>query len=275
MIRPDCPMARDESKPRRGRQSLSPEFCQAPACQKRAVKYRKLCHGCLNKKNNATILRRCSVEGCVNKSTSNRAIFCAKHSTRLRRTGKLSIDNEPTDRCKHCWVKIPIGRSSYCSTRCQSRHKRRVDESPWICPVCQRQAIGKRLDAKYCSTKCTSRANKLISKYGITPEIYNAMRRASGGKCDICRKEQCLVVDHSHAEGKARGLICRACNLLLGTAFDNIQLLLNAASYLENSSRRYEDFLAMARPLYTDKDDTADTCHVAVTTQQRREARVG
>lgn len=40
-------------------------------------------------------------------------------------------------------------------------------------------------------------------------------------------------IDHDHATGKARGLLCTKCNLLLGLALESPVTLRSAASYLE------------------------------------------
>ena len=52
----------------------------------------------------------------------------------------------------------------------------------------------------------------LRQKYDMTIEEYNAMVAEQGGKCKICNTETKLVVDHNHATGKVRGLLCKQCN---------------------------------------------------------------
>jgi hypothetical protein len=42
-------------------------------------------------------------------------------------------------------------------------------------------------------------------------------------------------VDHDHATRKFRGLICSACNKILGIAKDSEETLLNASAYLKRS----------------------------------------
>lgn len=70
--------------------------------------------------------------------------------------------------------------------------------------------------------------------YGLTPEQYDEMLAAQGGKCAICRSEfdGTPHVDHDHATGKVRGLLCNGCNRCLGFANDNQQTLERAAAYL-------------------------------------------
>lgn len=85
------------------------------------------------------------------------------------------------------------------------------------------------------------RNRKLKAKYGITINDYNRMFVLQGGKCWICQKlgkldgrgrKGRLHVDHDHATGKVRGLLCYACNGLLGLAGDNPEVLARAQEYL-------------------------------------------
>jgi hypothetical protein len=82
------------------------------------------------------------------------------------------------------------------------------------------------------------KANQLRIKFGITLEQYNELFTAQNGGCAICRangpelKRQ-LSVDHCHATGKIRGLLCDTCNVGLGYFKDNQNLLAKAIAYLE------------------------------------------
>lgn len=63
----------------------------------------------------------------------------------------------------------------------------------------------------------------LKSKYGITQDDWDAMYVAQGGACAICRvpgrtgKSKKLSVDHCHATGRVRGLLCSICNSAIGS----------------------------------------------------------
>lgn len=56
--------------------------------------------------------------------------------------------------------------------------------------------------------------------------------------CDLCQGEAAaLEVDHCHASDRIRGHLCRRCNFLLGVAGDSLELLAQAAAYLQNPPR--------------------------------------
>lgn len=75
-------------------------------------------------------------------------------------------------------------------------------------------------------------------KFGLTLEQAIHLLKATGGVCRICKrkitKARFFAFDHDHRTGRLRGVICTKCNLLLGSADDTIEILRNAADYLQN-----------------------------------------
>lgn len=85
--------------------------------------------------------------------------------------------------------------------------------------------------------KRLSRKDRTLRRqYGITLEQYDTKVKMQGGKCAICNLDpgrHPLHVDHDHATGKVRDLLCPKCNVLLGLATERVALLRAAADYLE------------------------------------------
>lgn len=72
--------------------------------------------------------------------------------------------------------------------------------------------------------------------YGITIEQYEEMLTNQKGGCAICGEKnkngKYLFVDHDHATGKVRGLLCVRCNFLVGSSRESIGLLEKALDYI-------------------------------------------
>lgn len=84
--------------------------------------------------------------------------------------------------------------------------------------------------------RATSRKNKLKG-YGLTPTEFETMLIEQRGACLICLTQmKSPVVDHDHATGAVRGLLCHKCNSALGLLRDCSEVLQRAAQYLTRSS---------------------------------------
>jgi hypothetical protein len=82
---------------------------------------------------------------------------------------------------------------------------------------------------------------RAVARYGITLEQYEKMLADQGNACAVCGEPESdiqngklrpLCVDHDHATGKIRGLLCNDCNRGLGFLGDNADRLEKAAYYL-------------------------------------------
>lgn len=81
-----------------------------------------------------------------------------------------------------------------------------------------------------------TKLSQIKSRYGITQKDVKNIIQIQGGKCPICKKsfsETVGCIDHDHKTKKVRGVIHRKCNLLIGYANEDINILQNAISYLE------------------------------------------
>lgn len=74
-----------------------------------------------------------------------------------------------------------------------------------------------------------------MKQYGMTLEEYDVRFQQQKGLCAICQQpdDKMLSVDHCHRSGNVRQLLCRRCNLVLGSVNDDVALLYQLISYLE------------------------------------------
>lgn len=76
-----------------------------------------------------------------------------------------------------------------------------------------------------------------VRKYGLTMAQYEAMRKACDYSCEICGTRETadhqLHIDHCHATGRVRGLLCPQCNQGLGNFKDNVDAMATAIAYLK------------------------------------------
>lgn len=84
---------------------------------------------------------------------------------------------------------------------------------------------------------------ELRKLYGISISDYEMILILQDGGCAICRATHAgrrnsgkwLHVDHDHATGQVRGLLCNACNVALGAMRDDEMRLEAAAEYLRQT----------------------------------------
>jgi hypothetical protein len=82
---------------------------------------------------------------------------------------------------------------------------------------------------------------RLVKVYGIDMAWFSSQYSKQGGACAICK---CAIdaiptrythVDHDHATGVVRGILCQACNKGLGLFHDSSDALIRASEYLKAS----------------------------------------
>ena len=77
-------------------------------------------------------------------------------------------------------------------------------------------------------------------RYGLTSDNYAKLLEHQNGLCAICglpesNKGRRLAIDHDHSTGVIRGLLCGACNKMIGLAYENPETLEAASDYIKRA----------------------------------------
>jgi hypothetical protein len=129
---------------------------------------------------------------------------------------------------------------------------RRGSHAAWRCRcVCGYEAVvkgctlrsGASLGCRTCAQlaarePCTCHPEKKNYAWGLCQVCYNRRLRYGRSEglaeaCELCGSTKRLCVDHDHATGRIRGVLCWPHNVLLGYAADDPAILRRAATYLE------------------------------------------
>lgn len=81
-------------------------------------------------------------------------------------------------------------------------------------------------------------ARHVASTYGLRDGQYEQLYASQNGVCAICKRAKGITkklsVDHDHATGYVRGLLCGPCNKILGHLRDDPDLAYGVGDYLVN-----------------------------------------
>ena len=140
---------------------------------------------------------------------------------------KRNLDGKKSD-CKECEA-------------AKSREWRKANPEKTI--ELGRKSAKKWLESHPNEAKVNDKRQKL-KQYNLTLEQFNALYEAQAGLCAICglpekqlhyrsHQVRLLSVDHNHATGKVRQLLCSRCNTTLGLIGEDTELLKEMISYIE------------------------------------------
>lgn len=204
--------------------------------------------------------RTCKIDECV-KPAIGRG-WCAMHYSRWRRKGDPHNAGQSVSRPKpqltenDGGVQCPYCDGWYVNPRKLTIHCNRLHHEalPIKCEHCGRgflHARGLQTHMGHAHPRHhvprrndpnVQREWNLRTSYGIGIEDYDRMLTEQDGGCATCGKPEAeswrrrLCVDHCHATGQVRGLLCANCNRAIGLASDDPELLDRMAAYLRRAS---------------------------------------
>jgi hypothetical protein len=149
-------------------------------------------------------------------------------------TGKMCTGCKTTKLLSEFWPDRRTGRAASRCKSCKAEYAKR-----W------RAANPHKQLERYWNNPDRERERHLVRKYGVDLAAYQRMFTSQGGKCAICGKaqERAFDVDHDHATGVVRGLLCTNCNRMVGHAADDPVRLRAAAVYLESVPQVAQAFI--------------------------------
>jgi hypothetical protein len=124
--------------------------------------------------------------------------------------------------CKNCGTTLKYGGPGATCVECSARRSRARKFDPSFKEVARRQGLRKR--------------------YGLTPERVAEILASQVGRCASCGTDEPgnangWAIDHDHATGAVRGILCHGCNVGLGAFRDSIDRLQRAIRYLKRNGQ--------------------------------------
>lgn len=110
----------------------------------------------------------------------------------------------------------------------------RMPSGVYVCLGCKRENGAKYREKNKKHILIMNR----IGRYGITMGEFKALWEKQKGFCAICEEvldKNKYRIDHDHASGKVRGLLCSSCNAAIGLLKDSPEIISNAARYVEDA----------------------------------------
>lgn len=120
-------------------------------------------------------------------------------------------------------------------------HRLSPDGKQTTCKVCMDKQTKEYYNKNKDKVDSKSRPNTLRRLYGITLEQYNQMLNNQNGCCAICDRhrdefDRHFSVDHNHATGEIRGLLCTYCNHRVVGRHRDGALLRRIADYVDQGT---------------------------------------
>lgn len=135
----------------------------------------------------------------------------------------------------------------YCSPACSREVERRKDaeqKRAWRAAYPEKARAIERKRSATPRRKVYEQARGLRRSFNLTRGEYDLMLARQGGRCAICGRTDSgrpgarFYVDHDHATGGIRELLCISCNVGIGLLNDSPTCLMAAADYLDGYAKK-------------------------------------
>lgn len=135
--------------------------------------------------------------------------------------------------CTECAALFTAKRSDakFC-TECRADRKR-AQWHKWRDKPGNKEKIAEYSKAHEAQTNYR-KAWRIKKLYGVSLEEYDAL--LADAVCGICDTAEDLCLDHCHATGVIRGVLCRGCNRSLGQLGDTAEAIKRVMDYLDTSN---------------------------------------
>jgi len=142
--------------------------------------------------------------------------------------------------CDRCGGDVWGEKRKYCSPECRiaSTRPSAAVREPRECRLCLEPFVSRTANDWFCGEACSKKASDLRKKYGLEPEQFRDLLSSRAYRCHACGREfgaKGPQVDHCHAKGTVRGLLCTSCNLAMGHTGDDADRQFALAVYLARS----------------------------------------
>jgi hypothetical protein len=170
-------------------------------------------------------------------------------------TCRIPFRRRPSTDSAECWMcrkrgrKVTVDRTATCKTCGCTWLALNRGPLPARCADCKDRA------ARLKSRGHDADGRWRVRKHGITNEQFEEMVVAQGNHCGICAREMSrgpwrrdgACIDHDHATGAIRGLLCTRCNVGIGHFDDDPALLTKAIEYLAQAKAQVSSARSVAR----------------------------
>lgn len=197
----------------------------------------------------AAYTEQLKAERAARRNAKFRTWYAANRDIHKERTARWAAKNrDKTREAYRRWLEKPGNRqkaieasqrwaernADRVSKRRKERYQENIDEL--------RLNARERARAKRESDPAKHLADWRMWRYGISQTQFDQMLAEQGFGCAACGEmdpgEKGWHVDHCHASGIVRGILCRKCNLMIGYADHHPEVLQGAMRYLQGNKRK-------------------------------------